>query len=170
MLLGFEDIGIHDDFFELGGDSLLAIRVLNLLHESFGVEYSLASLLRAATIELLAAKVEPGWQRRSPLLGAPQPLPRLASSPYDRDRVAGTASRIGHRVPRRRRVIRCRGPLESLTPTCALFSPSGNPICLRCWKARNPPLYRSPSRKKDCGLRSNSIPPPANSTFRWRCG
>jgi amino acid adenylation domain-containing protein len=49
-LLNLERIGIHDDFFELGGDSLLAIRALSQIQEVFGEVLSMQTLYTTATI------------------------------------------------------------------------------------------------------------------------
>jgi len=53
--LGVKPIGIHDDFFRLGGDSLLAVRVMVRVEELFGKKLLLASLFQAPTIAQLAA-------------------------------------------------------------------------------------------------------------------
>jgi len=52
--LGIEKIGIHDDFFELGGDSLLAVQLVANLRETFQTYFSAHSLLNAPTIVALA--------------------------------------------------------------------------------------------------------------------
>jgi acyl transferase domain-containing protein/acyl carrier protein len=57
-LLGVEHVGVDDDFFELGGDSLLAIRVLNRLNTEYGVQQSLAELMAIPTVRALAAQIE----------------------------------------------------------------------------------------------------------------
>jgi thioesterase domain-containing protein len=44
-------IGVCDDFFDLGGHSMLAARLLTRIEQSLGKELALASLLDAATIE-----------------------------------------------------------------------------------------------------------------------
>jgi nonribosomal peptide synthetase protein BlmVIII len=49
-VLGIEAIGMHDDFFELGGDSLIALRLLARLRESAGVHRSITDLFRAPTL------------------------------------------------------------------------------------------------------------------------
>lgn len=50
-------IGIHDNFFDLGGDSLLAVQLIARLRESVGVELSPHSLLETPTIAGLAETV-----------------------------------------------------------------------------------------------------------------
>ncbi len=63
-LLGVEKVGRHDDFFALGGDSLLATRVLSRLRDQLGVKIPLERVYAAPTVAGLAAEVvaaaEPG--------------------------------------------------------------------------------------------------------------
>lgn len=56
-LLGDDAIGVHDDFFELGGDSLIALRLLSVVRERYGVELSMAQLFDAPTITAQAAAI-----------------------------------------------------------------------------------------------------------------
>ena len=57
-MLEIEEIGLDDDFFELGGDSLLAMRVVVRLRDDPGVELSQSALFEAATPAALAARIE----------------------------------------------------------------------------------------------------------------
>ena len=57
-LLGVEPVGIHDSFFDLGGDSLLGTRVLTRVRQQLGVEVPLAALFELPTPAGLAARVE----------------------------------------------------------------------------------------------------------------
>ncbi len=57
-LLGIDSIGADDDFFELGGDSLLATRIVARLREAFQVEVPLRELFEESTVTALAARVE----------------------------------------------------------------------------------------------------------------
>jgi amino acid adenylation domain-containing protein/FkbM family methyltransferase len=56
-VLGIEDIGVYDDFFALGGHSLLVTQVLNRIYEIFEVKLSMGSLFEAPTINDLAALI-----------------------------------------------------------------------------------------------------------------
>ncbi len=55
--LGIDRIGAEDDFWELGGDSLLATQLLAALNERYGVELPLATLFEAVTPARLAVAV-----------------------------------------------------------------------------------------------------------------
>jgi acyl carrier protein len=57
-LLGVDEIGVDDDFFELGGDSLVAIRLLARCRDEFHVDQTLAGLLEYPTVAALARRVD----------------------------------------------------------------------------------------------------------------
>jgi acyl carrier protein len=54
-VLGLEQVGIDDNFFDLGGNSLLLIRVHGELHELLRRELPITDLFRFPTIRALAA-------------------------------------------------------------------------------------------------------------------
>ncbi|SCX07047.1 acyl carrier protein [Mycolicibacterium fluoranthenivorans] len=56
-VLGVDDIGPRSDFFELGGDSLLATRVLSAIARDFGTELSWDDFTESPTAAGLFAKV-----------------------------------------------------------------------------------------------------------------
>jgi len=56
-LLGVAGIGIHDNFFDLGGHSITAVRLLAQIQKRFGQELPLNSLMRASTIEAMAGLI-----------------------------------------------------------------------------------------------------------------
>lgn len=56
--LGIEPVGARDNLFELGGDSLLAIRLLSRVRKAYGVELQPADFFKAPTVAELAALVE----------------------------------------------------------------------------------------------------------------
>ncbi len=64
QLLGVEGIGVDDDFFELGGDSLMAVELFAMIKAHFGQELPLGALARQPTIAGLAGALEPGSEER----------------------------------------------------------------------------------------------------------
>ena len=56
-LLGLSEVGVHDNFFDLGGDSLLATRLVAFTEQHFAVRPSLRTIFEAPTIAELAAAV-----------------------------------------------------------------------------------------------------------------
>ncbi len=57
-ILGIAQLGIYDNFFEAGGDSLLATQLLSRLRKVFQVELPLSSLFETATIAQMAELIE----------------------------------------------------------------------------------------------------------------
>ncbi|NET60393.1 MAG: amino acid adenylation domain-containing protein, partial [Symploca sp. SIO2E6] len=53
-VLGVSPIGIRDNFFDLGGYSLLAVRLMAKIEKQFGKNLSLAALFQGATVEQFA--------------------------------------------------------------------------------------------------------------------
>jgi len=53
-LLGVGPIGIRDDFFELGGNSLLAVRLIGRIEQVYGKKLDVSALFACATVEHLA--------------------------------------------------------------------------------------------------------------------
>ncbi|WP_335871249.1 type I polyketide synthase [Bacillus sp. 2205SS5-2] len=57
-LFGIESIDVNDDFFEIGGHSLLAIQLFNRIQEEFDVELQIEDMFDNPTISGLAKQVE----------------------------------------------------------------------------------------------------------------
>jgi amino acid adenylation domain-containing protein len=64
-VLGREQVGAEDDFFELGGDSILSFRILSRIRAAFGVALSARAVFDARTIAGLAGLLpeQPGSDR-----------------------------------------------------------------------------------------------------------
>jgi acyl carrier protein len=57
-VLGVEQVGIYDDFYDLGGSSFIAGQLVARLCESLGQEISVRTFLSAPTIAELSALIE----------------------------------------------------------------------------------------------------------------
>lgn len=57
-LLGLEEVGVTDNFFMLGGHSLLGTQLISHIRGTFGVEMALRTLFDSPTIEQLSLEIE----------------------------------------------------------------------------------------------------------------
>ncbi|MBU8838445.1 non-ribosomal peptide synthetase [Mycolicibacterium goodii] len=108
------DICIDDDFFDLGGHSLLTVRLISRVRSELGAELSLADVFNARTVAALAQHiaVAPGRGGRRPALAArPRPQHIPASPAQQRmlilDRLGETGSAYNYPL-----VFRVRGALD----------------------------------------------------------
>ncbi|HYO68706.1 MAG TPA: condensation domain-containing protein, partial [Archangium sp.] len=74
--LGVEDFGIHDNFLELGGNSLMAAQMLTRLRESFPVQIPLSDLFEAPTVAGVSGRIEARLKEVEGT-GTGVPMPRL---------------------------------------------------------------------------------------------
>jgi len=56
--LGLQQVGICDDFFALGGDSLLATQITSAVRCRFGIDLPLSSIFDYSTVESMAAQID----------------------------------------------------------------------------------------------------------------
>ncbi|HSK79062.1 MAG TPA: beta-ketoacyl synthase N-terminal-like domain-containing protein, partial [Thermoanaerobaculia bacterium] len=84
VLLGVEQVGVHDSFFDLGGDSLLATQVVTRVRERFGAEITLPALFEAPTPAGLVGLIEAA---------------RPAEGPSDADKLAELLAQLDDLSP-----------------------------------------------------------------------
>ncbi|WP_206797445.1 type I polyketide synthase [Amycolatopsis sp. MtRt-6] len=65
-VLGVERVGVHDDFFALGGNSLVAIQLIAQVRKTTGARLAMKTLFESSTVAALAERIEE-------LRGAPAP-------------------------------------------------------------------------------------------------
>ncbi|HEV3458078.1 MAG TPA: amino acid adenylation domain-containing protein [Thermoanaerobaculia bacterium] len=77
-VLGVERVGVHDNFFALGGHSLVAAQIAARLQDALGVEVSLRAFFEAPTVAELAQRLEAAGASEVPPL---RPAPRGGDLP-----------------------------------------------------------------------------------------
>lgn len=86
-VLELDRVGVHDHFFDLGGDSLRLTRVQARLRLRLGADVPLVTLFEYPTIQALARHLDPSLQNAG----------RLAGIPARADRIRTAARRHGER-------------------------------------------------------------------------
>jgi thioesterase domain-containing protein/acyl carrier protein len=66
--LGMQPVGITDSFFDLGGHSLAAVRLIARIRRDLGRDVPLTALFRGATVETLAAALRETGRAEGPVL------------------------------------------------------------------------------------------------------
>jgi len=81
-VLGIESLDVHDDFFDLGGHSMLAAQVASRLREAFSADMELRMLFEHTTLAELSARLEAhDGARRDSQTTPIEPVPRAGNLP-----------------------------------------------------------------------------------------
>jgi amino acid adenylation domain-containing protein len=114
-LLEINEVGVEEDVFALGADSLTVAQLISRLRARFAVELSFKDIFDAPTVALLAARIEHAKA------SIPVASPRLPDMPADRQgllslqqqriHVLSTIDRVGHKY-HVVDAVRLTGPLD----------------------------------------------------------
>ncbi|MFC9767886.1 amino acid adenylation domain-containing protein [Rhodococcus jostii] len=74
-VLGAEQVGVHDDFFALGGNSLLAAALVSAITAELSVPLRVATVFENPTVAAVAAQLEDAGERASTSRPSPRDLP-----------------------------------------------------------------------------------------------
>ena len=125
--LGRDRVGREEDFFDLGGHSLLVTTVLARIHQLLAVELPPRALFEAPTVAALAARVAAARQESAAIAAEPAPplapLPRRGDIPlsFGQERLWVLEQLdLGHSAHRIAAALRCRGPLDPAVLTRCL--------------------------------------------------
>ncbi|NKZ11529.1 amino acid adenylation domain-containing protein [Mycolicibacterium septicum DSM 44393] len=85
QVLGLDRVGVDDSFFDLGGDSLSAIRLINAVNTAFDTDLAVRAVFDAPTVAQLEPRMAMGSSGRTPL--APMPRPAAVPLSYAQQRL-----------------------------------------------------------------------------------
>ena len=72
-MLGLERVGVEDSFFDLGGDSLLAMRLVAAINIGLDADLSVRTVFEAPTVAQLAPRIGADGGRLEPLVAVERP-------------------------------------------------------------------------------------------------
>ena len=68
-VLGIKQVGIHDNFFDLGGHSLMATQVVSRIQKAFDIEFPLRKVFESSTVESISKYIDATvWAAQTPLI------------------------------------------------------------------------------------------------------
>src|SRR5258708_23997460 len=110
-ILGMDRVGVDDNFFAMGGHSLMATRLVSQVRATLGVEISLRTLFQSPTVGELAPHLQSAAKARAPLARQERPKRLPLSHGQQRlwfiDQLEGSS--VQYNLPE---VLRLRGELD----------------------------------------------------------
>ena len=155
QVLGLERVGVDDSFFDLGGDSLSAMRVIAAINKSLDADLSVRALFEAPTVAELAPRIGTEEGRLEPLVAVERPAVVPLSFAQSRlwflDQLHGPSAVYNMAV-----ALRLRGRLDAdaLARRWPMWWPATK-SCARC-------------SRRPTGSPSRLVLPPERADFGWQ--
>ncbi|MDH6199286.1 amino acid adenylation domain-containing protein/thioester reductase-like protein [Mycobacterium frederiksbergense] len=153
--LGVERVGVDDSFFDLGGDSLLAMRVVAAANTALDTDLSVPNVFDTPTVARLALRIGADVSRPEPLVAGERPAVVPLSFAQQRlwfiDQLQGLSS--VYNIPA---ALRLRGRLDSEALGAALTDVVGRHESLRT-------LFVAPE-----GIPQQLVVAPEQADFGWQ--
>ena len=128
QVLEIQGLGVEDDYFELGGDSLVGLILFGEVESAFGVALPVSTLLDCPNVRLLAQRLE---EERAPVAQKPAAVAPVAS-------IRGPAPVVQRREAVQRPLIAIR-PEGSLPPLFFTHTILGDVVFVRQFLPYLPP-------------------------------
>ncbi len=155
QVLGLERVGVDESFFELGGDSLSAMRVIASVNKSLDAGVSVRALFEAPTVAQLAPRIGAGGDGLEPLVSGERPAVVPLSFGQSRlwflDRLQGPSPIYNMAV-----ALRLRGRLDAEALGAALVDVVGRHESLRT-------LFAAPD-----GMPQQLVIPVERADYGWQ--
>ena len=155
QVLGLERVGVDDSFFDLGGDSLSAMRVIAAVNTGLDAHLAVRTLFDAPTVAQLAPRIGEDAGRREPLVAVERPAVVPLSFAQSRlwflDQLQGPSPVYNMAV-----ALRLSGRLDADALGAALADVVGRHESLRT-------LFAAPE-----GIPRQLVVPPERAEFGWQ--
>ncbi|HTQ18645.1 condensation domain-containing protein, partial [Mycobacterium sp.] len=155
QVLGVDRVGVNDSFFELGGDSISAMRLIAAINSNLDADLAVRTIFEAPTVAQLAPRIGVGTGGLPRLVAGARPAVIPLSFGQNRlwflDQLQGPST--VYNMPA---VLRLRGPLDVSAFGAALADVVGRHETLRT-------LFAAPE-----GIPQQVVVPAERADFGWR--